>query len=153
LVRGLPFQRTTELLTKFVPVMTRVNPPLPATAVAGLMLLIVGAGLLMVNVAVLDVAAARSGVEDRHIRRPGGRNIAGGDGGGQLGAGDEGRAYGRLPFQRTTELVTKFVPVMTRVNPPLPATRCRWTDAADRRRRIIDGERHRARLAAAGGRG
>ena len=53
--RSLPFQRTTELLTKFVPVMVRVNPPLPATVVAGLMLLIVGAGLAMVNVAVLDV--------------------------------------------------------------------------------------------------
>jgi hypothetical protein len=45
-VRSLPFQRTTEPLTKFVPVMVRVKLPLPATAVAGLMLLIVGAGLL-----------------------------------------------------------------------------------------------------------
>jgi len=45
-VRSLPFQRTTAPLTKFVPVMVSVNPPLPATAVAGLMLLIVGAGLL-----------------------------------------------------------------------------------------------------------
>ena len=52
--RSLPFQRTTEPLTKFVPVMVRVKLPLPATVVAGLMLLIVGAGLLMVNVTAPD---------------------------------------------------------------------------------------------------
>ena len=45
-VRSLPFQRTTELVTKFVPVMVSVNPPLPATVVAGLMTVIVGVGLL-----------------------------------------------------------------------------------------------------------
>jgi len=44
--RSLPFQRTFALLTKFVPVMVRVNPPLPATVVDGLIVVIVGAGLL-----------------------------------------------------------------------------------------------------------
>jgi hypothetical protein len=54
-VRSLPFQRTTELVTKFVPVMVRVNPPLPATVVDGLIVVIVGDGFVMVKVAVLDV--------------------------------------------------------------------------------------------------
>ena len=53
--RGLPFQRTTAPLTKFVPVMVRVNPPLPATVVDGLIVVIVGDGFVMVKVAVLDV--------------------------------------------------------------------------------------------------
>ena len=61
--RSLPFQRTTELLTKFVPVMVRVKPPLPATAVAGLMLLIVGAGLVMVNVAAPDSPPPGAGLK------------------------------------------------------------------------------------------
>ncbi len=54
-VRSFPFQRTTELVTKFVPVMVRVNPPLPATVVDGLIVVIVGDGFVMVKVAVLDV--------------------------------------------------------------------------------------------------
>ena len=61
--RSLPFQRTTELLTKFVPVMVRVNPPLPVTTVAGLMLLIVGNGFVMVKVAVLDVPPPGAGLK------------------------------------------------------------------------------------------
>ena len=54
-VRSFPFQRTTELVTKFVLVMMRVNPPLPATVVDGLIVVIVGDGFVMVKVAVLDV--------------------------------------------------------------------------------------------------
>jgi len=61
--RSLPFQRTTELLTKFVPVMVSVNPPLPVTTVAGLMLLIVGNGFVMVKVAVLDVPPPGAGLK------------------------------------------------------------------------------------------
>jgi len=88
------------------------------------------------------LAAARSGVENRHIRRPGGRNIAGGDSGGQHCAGDEGRGAGTS------------VPAHHRVGdevragdgegePAAPGDRCRWTDSRDRRRWIRDGEGRR----------
>jgi hypothetical protein len=119
--RGLPFQRTTELVTKFVPVMTRVNPPLPATAVAGLMLLIVGAGLVMVNVTAPDSPPPGAGLKTVTFAVPAVATSPAG-----IVAVSwvlETKVVGRgLPFQRTTELVTKFVPVMMRVNPPLPAT-------------------------------
>ena len=119
--RGLPFQRTTELLTKFVPVMTRVNPPLPATVVAGLMLLIVGNGLVMVKVAVLDVPPLGAGLKTVTFAVPAvATSLAG------IAAVSwvlETKVVVRsLPFQRTTEPLTKFVPVMVRVKLPLPAT-------------------------------
>ncbi len=120
-VRSLPFQRTTEPLTKFVPVMTRVKPPLPATVVDGLMLLIVGNGLVMVKVAVLDVPPLGAGLKTVTFAVPAvATSLAG------IAAVSwvlETKVVVRsLPFQRTTEPLTKFVPVMTRVNPPLPAT-------------------------------
>ena len=119
--RSLPFQRTTELVTKFVPVMTRVNPPLPATAVAGLMLLIVGAGLVMVNVAAPDSPPPGAGLKTVTFAVPAvATSLAG-----MIAVStvlETNPVVRSFPFQRTTELVTKFVPVMVRVNPPLPAT-------------------------------
>jgi len=61
--RSLPFQRTTELVTKFVPVMVSVNPPLPATVVAGLMAVIVGNGFVMVNVTAPDSPPPGAGLK------------------------------------------------------------------------------------------
>jgi hypothetical protein len=120
-VRSLPFQRTTEPLTKFVPVMVRVNPPLPATAVAGLMLLIVGAGLLMVNVTAPDSPPPGAGLKTVTFAVPAvATSLAG-----MVAVStvlETNPVVRSLPFQRTTELVTKFVPVMVSVNPPLPAT-------------------------------
>src|SRR3989475_10233158 len=43
--RSAPFQRTTELGTRFVPVTVSVNPGPPAAAVDGLRLVAVGTGL------------------------------------------------------------------------------------------------------------
>ena len=48
-VRFDPFQCTTDPFTKLVPVTVRVNAGLPAVVEAGLMLVRVGAGLLMVK--------------------------------------------------------------------------------------------------------
>jgi hypothetical protein len=119
--RSLPFQRTTEPLTKFVPVMVRVNPPLPATAVDGLMLLIVGNGLVMVKVAMLDVPPLGAGLKTVTFAVPAvATSLAG-----MVAVStvlETNPVVRSLPFQRTTEPLTKFVPVMVRVNPPLPAT-------------------------------
>src|SRR5207237_728186 len=56
--RAAPFQRTTELGTRFVPVTVSVNAGPPATAEDGLSPVAVGTGLLppvTVNVSALDV--------------------------------------------------------------------------------------------------
>jgi hypothetical protein len=45
-VRGVPFQLTTDPETKLVPLTVSENPALPATAVLGLREVIVGTGLL-----------------------------------------------------------------------------------------------------------
>jgi len=120
-VRSLPFQRTTELVTKFVPVMVSVNPPLPATAVDGLIVVIVGNRLVMVKVAVLDVPPPGAGLKAVTFAVPAvATSLAG-----MVAVSTvlETKVVGRsLPFQRTTAPLTKFVPVMVRVNPPLPAT-------------------------------
>ena len=49
-VRFEPFQRTVEPFTKFVPLTVNVNPPPPAVAEFGERLVVVGTGLLIVNV-------------------------------------------------------------------------------------------------------
>ena len=48
--RVAPFTRTTEVLTKLLPVSVSVNPPLPAMTLVGDMLVSAGTGLLIVNV-------------------------------------------------------------------------------------------------------
>ena len=120
-VRSLPFQRTTAPLTKFVPVMVRVKLSLPATAVAGLMLLIVGNGFVMVKVAVLDVPPPGAGLKTVTLAVPAvATSLAG-----IVAVStvlETNPVVRSLPFQRTFALLTKFVPVMVRVNPPLPAT-------------------------------
>jgi len=119
--RSLPFQRTTELVTKFVPVMVSVNPPLPATAVDGLIVVIVGDGFVMVKVAMLDVPPPGAGLKTVTFAVPAvATSLAG-----MVAVStvlETNPVVRSLPFQRTTELVTKFVPVMVSVNPPLPAT-------------------------------
>jgi hypothetical protein len=56
-VRGLPFQRITDVIAKFVPVAVNVNAAPPAVAVAGEIELSVGTGFVavIVNVAEPDV--------------------------------------------------------------------------------------------------
>jgi hypothetical protein len=53
--RSCPFHWTTELALKFVPFTVKVKPGSPAILLSGSMLVIVGTGLLMVNVAVPEV--------------------------------------------------------------------------------------------------
>lgn len=56
-VRFVPFQRTTDVMAKFVPVAVSVKAALPAAALVGEIELRVGAGFVAVtvNVAALDV--------------------------------------------------------------------------------------------------
>jgi len=52
-VNAVPFQRTVEVVTKLVPFTVRVNCPQPGDEL-GLSEVIVGTGLLMVNVTAFD---------------------------------------------------------------------------------------------------
>jgi hypothetical protein len=52
---AVPFQFTVEVETKLVPLTVKVKPPLPAVTQVGLIDVVVGTGLLMVNVAAFDV--------------------------------------------------------------------------------------------------
>src|SRR5207249_10332825 len=64
-VRAAPFQRTTELGTRFVPVTVSVNAGPPATAEDGLSAVAVGTGLLaavMVNVSALELPPPGAGL-------------------------------------------------------------------------------------------
>jgi len=61
-VRTAPFQFTVELLTKLLPLTVSVVAAPPAVALDGLKLLIAGTGLLMVNVAALDVPPPGEGL-------------------------------------------------------------------------------------------
>jgi hypothetical protein len=54
-IKAVPFQRTDEAATKLVPFTARVNCGDPAKHELGLIEVIVGTGLLMVNVTVFDV--------------------------------------------------------------------------------------------------
>jgi hypothetical protein len=59
--REVPAQRTVEVETKFVPVTVKVNCGPPAVAQVGLIAVVVGTGLLMVNVTALDVPPPGAG--------------------------------------------------------------------------------------------
>src|SRR2546421_318449 len=64
--RSVPFQRTTELVTRFVPVTVRVKPGPPAVAEVGVRPVEVGTGLLaavIVNVWGLDVPPPGAGLK------------------------------------------------------------------------------------------
>src|SRR2546426_1163503 len=69
--RSTPFQRTTELPTKVVPVTVSVSPGPPAVAAAGLSPVVVGTGLVMVNVCGLEVPPPGAGVNTVTCAVPG----------------------------------------------------------------------------------
>lgn len=61
--RSLPAKRTTEFVTNPEPLTISVNAELPAAAASGLMLVMRGAGLLIINVAGLDVPPPGDGLK------------------------------------------------------------------------------------------
>ena len=118
----LPFHRTTDVMTKFVPVVVSVKAAPPAVALLGEMELSVGTGLVAVIVNVCAVEVPPPGVELKTVT---------------CAVPVEAMSLARiaacscvlltnvvvrlLAFQRTTEETTKFVPVTVSVKAPLPA--------------------------------
>src|SRR5882724_458453 len=119
-VRLLPFQRTTDDPTKFVPIAVSVNAASPATALVGEIDVSVGAGLLIVNVCALEVPPPGVGLNTVTDAVP---PVA-------ISAAVicawscVALTYvvvRLLPFQRTTDVIAKFVPVAVSVNAAPPA--------------------------------
>ena len=118
-VRAVPFQFTTEPLTKFVPVTVSVNADAPAAAVVGEIEVSVGAGLLMLKVCEDDVPPTGVGLNTvteavpDEVRSPIG-TVAVSD------VALTSVVVSAEPFHFTTEPLTKFVPVTVRVNAAPP---------------------------------
>jgi hypothetical protein len=118
--RGLPFQRTTELELKPLPVTVSVNAALPAYAVAGLRLVVVGTGLLTVKDSAFEVPPPGAGVTTVTLATPAvARSLV------TMAAVSrvaETKVVVRgLPFHWTTESVMKPVPFTVRVKADPPA--------------------------------
>ena len=123
MVRSAPFQRTTELLTKFVPLTVSVNPAPPGVAEDGLSPVMVGTGLpvfgLTANDTAFDVPPPGVGLNTVTLAVPAVAMSAA-----VIAAVNwvpltyvVGRSE---PFQRTTELPMKPVPltVSVKAGPP-----------------------------------
>src|SRR6267142_3239408 len=117
--RLAPFQRTTELATKLVPVTVSVNPSEPTVTDGGLRLVIVGTGFRMVKVCAFDVPPPGAPVNTVPAAVPAvAMSVAG------ITAvscvADTHVVVRAAPFQRTTEPATKFVPVTVSVSGGVP---------------------------------
>ena len=111
---------TIEPETKFVPVTVRVKEPLPAATHVGLSELVVGPGLLIVNVAELEVPPPGAGLTTVTDAVPPVATFAAGTTAVSL-IEDTNVVTNDEPFHLTVELDTKLVPLMVRVNWALPA--------------------------------
>ena len=107
----MPLAFTTLAGTKFVPVSARVNAPVPATTDVGLMLDSVGDGLvLMVNAKPLDVPPPGDGLTTLTVAVP--TAVISDAGTVAVSEVDDTKVVARFaPFQVTTDVDTKFVPV------------------------------------------
>src|SRR5207249_4118769 len=120
-VRGAPFQRTSEPVTKLLPVTVRVKAAPPAVALAGASPLTTGTGLAaIVNVWALEVPPPGSGVKTVTEAVPTAARSAAG-----MAAVScvplTNVVVRAVPFQRTSEVATKFVPVTVSVKSVPPA--------------------------------
>ena len=116
----LPFQRTIDDGLKFVPVVVSVNAALPATALVGATELSVGSGLLTVNVTAPEIPPPGVGVN----------TVTDGVPPTAISAAVICAwscvaliyvVVRLLPFQRTTDVIAKFVPVAVSVKAAAPA--------------------------------
>jgi hypothetical protein len=119
-VSAVPFQFTVEVETKFVPVTVKVNCAPPAVAQVGLIELVVGTGLLIVNVCGFDVPPPGAGFTTVTDAVPAfatraAVTVA-------VSCVEETNVVVKaVPFQRTDEVATKLVPFTVRVNCGDPA--------------------------------
>ena len=111
---------TTEPETKFVPVTVKVNEPLPAATQVGLSELVVGPGLLIVNVIELEVPPPGAGLTTVTDAVPAVATFAAGTTAVSL-IEDTNVVTSGEPFQLTLDVETKLVPFTVRVNWALPA--------------------------------
>jgi hypothetical protein len=121
-VRADPFQRTTEVATKLLPVTVRVKLAPPAIRLLGESALVPGKGLLTVNVRAPDVPPPGAGVNTVTDAVPAvAMSLA------RMAAVSwvllTNVVVRLAPFHRTTEPATKLLPVAVSVNPAPPAVR------------------------------
>lgn len=117
---GEPFHLTLEVETKLVPFTVKVNWALPAVVEVGLIELMVGAGLLIVNVTELDVPPPGAGLTTVIDAVPAAATFAAGTI--AVSLIEETNVVTRAePFQLTVEVETKLVPFTVKVNCALPA--------------------------------
>jgi hypothetical protein len=107
---AVPFQSTVEVLTKPLPVTESENPDWPAVKEFGEMDVSVGVGLLTVNVCAVDVPPAGRGLNTVTEFEPAAVKSAAGTVAVRVVVFVKEVLSG-VPFQLTTELLTKFVPV------------------------------------------
>jgi hypothetical protein len=119
-VRSAPFQRTFAVETKDAPFTVSVKPALPASALEGEIVLIVGEGLLIVNVCAPDVPPPGVGLKTVTFTVPPvATSLAG------IAAVNcvllTKVVVRSAPFQRTFELEMNEEPFTVSVNPGSPA--------------------------------
>src|SRR5439155_320716 len=119
-VRGAPFQRTVEPLTKPLPLTRSVSGPVPAVAPVGVSPVSPGAGLLTVKVCAAEVPPPGVGVTTVTCGVPAAATSA------AAMAAVSCVALTKVvvraaPSQRTVEPLTKLVPVTVSVRAALPA--------------------------------
>ena len=126
-VRSAPFQRTTELLMKFVPLTVNVNAAPPAVSELGLTLLMVGVGFVCVTVKLNALDApppppppAEAGLNTVTCAVPA-LAISAAVICAVSWVALPNVVLRSAPFQRTTELLMKFVPLSVNVNAAPPA--------------------------------
>ena len=115
-VRAVPFQLTLEVDTNLVPLTVSVNWALPAVTQVGLSDVVVGTGLLIVNVTAFDVPAfAPEAVKTVTEAVPALATLAAGTVAVSW-VEETNVVVSAVPFQLTFELLTKFVPLTVSVN-------------------------------------
>src|SRR5437660_3803009 len=118
--RSLPFQRTTEPETKFVPFAVSVNSAPPATSLAGASALSVGEGLLTEKLCSPELPPPGAGLKTVTVTVPPvAMSLAGME---AVSCMLLTKVVARsLPFQRTTEPAMKPLPRTVTVNAAAPA--------------------------------
>jgi hypothetical protein len=118
--RGAPFQFTVEVETKLVPFTVKVESALPAAVQVGLIEVVVGTGLLIVNVTEFDVPPLGGGLTTVMDAVPAVATFAAGTIAVSL-IEDTNVVVRAEPFQLTVEVETNLVPFTVKVNCALPA--------------------------------